>query len=86
MSKRSCESNEKMKKHQHLVSPSIPILLLQGTKKATIKACWKVRTTIVSTTFQNSSAMRISITVSLTNAALICACTTIPAPTCNCAI
>ena len=29
MSERSCESNEKMKKkHQHLVCPSMPVLLL----------------------------------------------------------
>ena len=107
---------KKMKKHQHLVSPSMPVLLLlvgtncsnpgmnctnctlsgtnctnctlsgtnctnRGTnrgKYATIKACRKVGTTIVSTTFQIPRTVRINIAISFPNVTLIRNGTTAP--------
>ena len=87
-------TKKKLKKHQHLVCPSMQVLLLldrgisctnrrtnrgtNGGKNATIKACWKVGTTIVLTTFQSSNAMGIIIAISFPNGTLIRAGTTAP--------
>ena len=61
------------------IVPSVgTIRLASNGKNATIKACWKVRTTIVSTTFQIPRAVRINIAIAFTNVTLIRVGTTIP--------